>query len=145
MLAVALVEPPGPDAVRRTAKVPAVVNVWLGLCDVEDVPSPKSHAQDVGAPLEVSVNATATGTVPEVVDDVNDATGAGGRDVPARVSEYQYLVVPSVAARTTDPEVSSIGALAVVALFMVADAESRSTGVPLPATKVGADIVAVFW
>jgi hypothetical protein len=39
-------------------------------------PSPKSHAHDVGAPVEVSVNDTANGAVPLDGDAVKLAVGA---------------------------------------------------------------------
>jgi hypothetical protein len=36
-----------------------VVNVWLGFSAVEVDPSPKFQLQEVGEPVEVSVNCTA--------------------------------------------------------------------------------------
>ena len=56
--------------------MPAAEKVWDGLATVLVPPSPKSHAHEVGASVEVSVNDTVTGAVPEVVDDENDAVGA---------------------------------------------------------------------
>ncbi len=38
----------------------------------------KSQAQEVGDPVEVSVNWTASGAVPEVGEPVKSATGAAG-------------------------------------------------------------------
>jgi hypothetical protein len=55
------------------------VKVCDGLREVLVPPSPKSHAHDVAPPVEVSVNETTSGTVPEVDVDVNDAVGAVGR------------------------------------------------------------------
>ena len=55
-------------------------------------PSPNSHAQEVGLPVEVSVKLTVKGAVPEVGEAVNDATGAspgGGGGVPRLRSENQ--------------------------------------------------------
>ena len=52
--------------------------MWLGLWSVEVVESPKSHAQEVGAPVEVSVKVTARGATPPFEDSVKFATGAGG-------------------------------------------------------------------
>ena len=40
------------------------------------VPSPKSHAHEAGAPLDVSVNCTAIGAGPLVGVAVKDDTGA---------------------------------------------------------------------
>ena len=42
------------------------------------VPSPKSQDQPVGPPVEVSVNWTVSGALPDVGDAVNDAVGAAG-------------------------------------------------------------------
>jgi hypothetical protein len=46
-------------AVRVTVKDAAVANVWLGFWTVLVDPSPKLHCQEVGEPVEVSVNCTA--------------------------------------------------------------------------------------
>jgi hypothetical protein len=73
----ALVEPPEFDAVRVTVYVPAAVNVCDGLCAELVPPSPNDHDHDVGDPVEVSVNETASGAVPEEADAVKDAVGAG--------------------------------------------------------------------
>jgi hypothetical protein len=43
---------------RVTLYVPAVVKVWLGFWDVLDTPSLKFHCQEVGFPVELSVNWT---------------------------------------------------------------------------------------
>jgi hypothetical protein len=44
--------------VRFTQYDPAVAKVWLGFWEVEVVLSPKFHCQEVGLPVEVSVNCT---------------------------------------------------------------------------------------
>jgi hypothetical protein len=67
-------------AVKVTAYVPAVVYTWLGCRDVDVLPSPKSQAHDVGGPVDVSVNWTASGAGPDVGEAVNEATGATGGD-----------------------------------------------------------------
>jgi hypothetical protein len=46
-------------AVKVTAYVPLEANVWLGFRDVEVPPSLKVQAQEVGEPVDVSVNWTA--------------------------------------------------------------------------------------
>ena len=73
---VAEVAPPALDAVRVTVYVPALAYVVDGFCDVEVLPLPKSHDHDVGLPVEVSVNCTANGAVPDVGDAVKLAVGA---------------------------------------------------------------------
>ena len=52
--------------------------MWVGLCAVDVEPSPKSHAQAVGAPVEVSAKVTSRGAVPEVGFALNDALGGAG-------------------------------------------------------------------
>jgi hypothetical protein len=44
--------------VRVTVFNPVVVYVWLGFWDVLVPPSPKFHCQEVGVPVDVSVNWT---------------------------------------------------------------------------------------
>jgi hypothetical protein len=57
--------------------VPAAVYVYVGFWAVDVPPSPNDHAHDVGLPVDVSVNVTGSGAVPDVGVAVNDATGAG--------------------------------------------------------------------
>jgi hypothetical protein len=76
MVVDALVEPAEFDAVSVTVYVPADVNVCDGLCAELVPPSPNVHDHDVGEPVEVSVNDTASGVVPDDVEGVNDAVGA---------------------------------------------------------------------
>jgi len=52
-------EPELMAAVRVTVKDAAVAKVWLGFWAVLVAPSPKFHCQDVGKPVDVSVNCTA--------------------------------------------------------------------------------------
>ena len=54
-----LLEPELPLTVRATVKEETVVYVWLGFREVEVPPSPKLHCQEVGLPVDVSVNCTA--------------------------------------------------------------------------------------
>jgi hypothetical protein len=42
------------------------------------VPSPKLQFREDTIPLEVSVNVTVSGVMPELLSTVNPATGAGG-------------------------------------------------------------------
>jgi hypothetical protein len=49
------------------------VYAWLGFWEVEDVPSPKFHCQEVGAPVDVSVNCTAWPAAGEAGPNVKDA------------------------------------------------------------------------
>jgi hypothetical protein len=53
-----------------------VANVWLGLCAVLVAPSPKFHCQEVGLPVEVSVNCTACPVTGEAGLYVKDAVSA---------------------------------------------------------------------
>ena len=64
--------------VSVTVYVPAAAKVCDGFCAVEVAPSPKFHDQLLGEPLEVSVNCTANGALPDSGDAVNDALGAVG-------------------------------------------------------------------
>ena len=52
--------------------------VCEGFCVVDVAPLPKSHAHEVGEPVEVSVKFTVRGTVPDVGAAVKEATGAAG-------------------------------------------------------------------
>jgi hypothetical protein len=63
--------------VRVTVLAPAVAKVWLGFWDVEVAPSPKLHDQDVGDPVDVSVNATAWPTFGEAGLYVKEADSVG--------------------------------------------------------------------
>jgi hypothetical protein len=58
--------------------VPAAVYVWEGFWSADVPPSPKSQAQEAGAPVEVSVKFTGSGAVPVVGEAVKDVTGPGG-------------------------------------------------------------------
>src|SRR5262245_15667718 len=73
---VTVFEPPGPVALRLTVKVPAAYEC-TGLRSLELVPSPNVQAHDVTAPVEVSVNDTASGALPEVGAARKAALGAG--------------------------------------------------------------------
>jgi hypothetical protein len=53
------------DAVRYTQYVPGVTKVWIGFCSVDVAPSPKSHFQEEGSPVERSVNVTFRGAHPD--------------------------------------------------------------------------------
>jgi hypothetical protein len=53
-----LFDPEALVAVRVTVFDPVVVNACVGLWEVLVPPSPKAHDQEVGVPVEVSVNAT---------------------------------------------------------------------------------------
>jgi hypothetical protein len=59
MVRLALEEPELFVTVSVTVRDPAVANAWLGFWAALVPPSPKSHAHDVGPPVDVSVNCTA--------------------------------------------------------------------------------------
>ena len=63
-------------AVNVTVYVPAALYLTNGYWVVEVVPFPRSHAQDVGGPVEVSVSSTHMGAIPVVGVAVKLATGA---------------------------------------------------------------------
>ena len=63
-------------AVNVTVYVPAALYLTNGYWVVEVVPFPRFHAQDVGAPVEVSVRSTHMGAIPVVCVAVKLATGA---------------------------------------------------------------------
>ena len=62
-------------AVSVTVYVPATAYMYVGFWSVDVFPSPKSQAQDVGAPVEASVNCTAAVPAHPCVA-VKSATGA---------------------------------------------------------------------
>jgi len=62
-------------AVNVTVYFPALEYLCVGFLAVELVPSPKSHFHDVGAPVLVSVNTTFSGSLPDVGEAENSATG----------------------------------------------------------------------
>ena len=64
-------------AVRLTVYVPEVTYVCVGFWAVDVPPSPKLHDHDVGVPVEVSVNVTESGLVPDVGVPVKFVTGGG--------------------------------------------------------------------
>jgi hypothetical protein len=71
--------PPEFVAVRETEKIPGTVYWCVAFRVVAVPPSPKSQYQDVGLLVELSVNVTVRGAVPEVGVPVNPATGTGPR------------------------------------------------------------------
>jgi len=80
------------DAFRRTVYDPGVSYVYEGFLSVDVFPSPKSHDQDVGFPVDWSIKVTVSGLVPLLGDAVNSETGAG-------ISEtvmYPVLIVASM-------------------------------------------------
>jgi hypothetical protein len=69
-------DPPLLVTVRFTVYIPTAVYVWVSFWRSLYVPSPNDQFHEVGEPVEVSVNVTASGTVPEVGVAVKEATGA---------------------------------------------------------------------
>ncbi len=51
--------------------------MWLGLCAVLVLPSPKSQAQEAMVPVEASVKATVRGAGPDVGVALKAALGGG--------------------------------------------------------------------
>jgi hypothetical protein len=62
--------------------------VWLGFWAVEVDPSPKSHCQEVGLPVDVSVNCTDCPAAGEAGLQVNDASRVVSSGSGPRVTEH---------------------------------------------------------
>lgn len=83
--------------VRVTVLVPADAYVWLGCWAVLVAPSPKFHCQEVGDPVDVSVNCTACPVAGEAGLNVNDAAkGAATVTVRVDVLELEPFVTVKV-------------------------------------------------
>lgn len=72
-----LLEPELLVTVRVTVYDAAVANVYVGLWTALVDPSPNFHCQEVGEPMDVSVNFTAWPAVGEDGETVKDAVSAG--------------------------------------------------------------------
>jgi hypothetical protein len=99
--------------------------VWEGFCSRLDSPSPKVQVQTVGDPLEVSVNWTVSGAVPDVGVPVKEATGAG-----IVVGTVVVVVVATVVAVV----VGAVGVVVVVTVVAV-----------VVGTMVAVGVGVVFW
>ena len=106
-------------------------------------PSPKSQAQAVGDPVEVSVNWTASGAGPDVGVAVKLAVGGAGA-LPSDSYDAQYCFVTSLEASITMPVAAVAVCLVPVTLFRFGDAADRMTTVPRPDGKDSALIGEVF-
>ena len=73
----ALLVPPALLAVRVTVNVPAAEYVWVGFSAVLVEPSPKVQDQEVGEPVEVSVNVTNWPALGLPGESVKEALGGG--------------------------------------------------------------------
>jgi hypothetical protein len=76
----ATLEPAALRTVSVTVKAPAVAKAWLGCCAALVPPSPNSHDQDVGFPVELSENCTDWFTSGDAGENVNAADGMDGAD-----------------------------------------------------------------
>ena len=93
MVLVTLAELEPLATVNRTPYEPAAAKTWLGWRVVLVDPSLKSHCQEAGVPVEVSVNWTACPATGEGGVKVNEAVSAG-----ATVSVRLVLAEPDVLA-----------------------------------------------
>jgi hypothetical protein len=85
----ALLEPEALLTARVTVLGPVVVKAWPGFCKVEVDPSPKVQLQDVGPPVDVSVNWTVWPTAGEAGLEVKEAASVlAGATVTVRVTEF---------------------------------------------------------
>ncbi len=69
--------PPGPVTSNTTEKLPALWNRCSGLGSIDEVASPKSHAQLSMEPVLLSVNCTSRGAIPLTTEVEKLATGGG--------------------------------------------------------------------
>ena len=69
-------DPPALPTVKVTVNVPAVLNEWAGFWDALVPPSPKVQDQDVGLPVEASVNWMDWLTVGDAGLNEKEAVGA---------------------------------------------------------------------
>ncbi|MGA2933787.1 MAG: hypothetical protein ABSD81_01370 [Methanomicrobiales archaeon] len=84
-----------------------------------DPPSPKDQAQEAGDPLEVSVNWTVSGAVPDVGVPVKDATGAGIAVVGTAVVVVTGTVVVVVVATVVAVVVGTVVVVVVATVVAV--------------------------
>jgi hypothetical protein len=83
--------------VKVTVFDPTVVKVWLGFWAVDVNPSPKFHCQEVGDPVDVSVNCTACPVTGEAALKVNEAASAAATvTVRLTLPEPELLVTVNV-------------------------------------------------
>jgi hypothetical protein len=69
--------------VSLTVYVPGNVYVWTGSRAYDVAPSPKSHDQLRGPPVDLSANCTVSGASPVVGAAARSPTTAAGADVPS--------------------------------------------------------------
>jgi hypothetical protein len=89
-------------ALSVTVKVPAETKTCVGLCTAEVPPSPKVQAQDVGAPLETSVNWTDWLVAGADGEYENAATGTVAAGLTVTVLVEEALPDALVAVRRTE-------------------------------------------
>lgn len=90
--------------VSVTVLVPAVAYVWLGFWAVLVAPSPKFHCQEVGEPVDVSVNCTAWPVAGEAGLYVNEAA-RGVATVIVRTDEVELEPLETVRVTVLVPAV----------------------------------------
>jgi len=77
LVLVRVLVPPAFRTVSFTVYLPLLVYAWAGCFSVEVVPSPNSQVQEVGLPVEVSINWTFRVAFPLVGLPLKEALGAG--------------------------------------------------------------------
>ena len=127
--------PPSP-IVSVTSQVPAVVYTYDGFSLEFEPPSPKAQSHVVGDPVEVSLNWTVRGAVPEMGDAVNDAT-SGVAVVVVVVGTAVVAVVVGTAV------VAVVVGTAVVAVVVGTAVVAVVVGTAVVAVVVGTAVVAV--
>jgi hypothetical protein len=119
--------PPAFAAVSVTWKRPALANACVGLGCVELLPSPKFHCQDVGLPVLVSVNVTASPTKGFCGALAKLATGAFGTADAVKPRHSDTAEAPigedetACACQTYDPAESEVVYLGFCVLVSIVD------------------------
>jgi len=83
------------EAVRVTVYVPAVVYVCTGFCCRVVYPSPKDQTHALGLFVEVSMNWTENGVVPEVLIAEKDATGVVDAGLTVIYAAFESVLLPA--------------------------------------------------
>jgi hypothetical protein len=102
MTFVVLLLPTGFATVRFTVYVPLLVKVCEGLWIVDVLPSPKSHAHEVGELVEVSVNWTDKGAYPDVTFVEKLATGAPRAEIYRLFMVLYFFPLESITINLTE-------------------------------------------
>jgi len=102
----AVSEPAELAAINKTVKDPSVAYEWLGFLEVLVPPSPKSHCQEVGVPVEVSMKVTTWPGAGEAGLKVKEASrDVAGTTITVRLTELLPDPPDTVRLTVKDPAV----------------------------------------